>query len=172
MRACTEQRRSGLDPAIGFPLSIPSSASPLHPFWPKLTSSIRSLFRAIRSQAFVPLVPLILSDAERSEACLLHSAISRWSKFNRSISSRVVALSPFRIILIRKTRPQRTWNHIDVDSLDLKSPVFTLMQKKRGAGGTSPCNAVFAFEARGREQKYRRGHPYGGILRTTWQAGV
>ena len=51
-----------------------------------------------------------------------------------SISSLRLALSVFRITLIPKTRPQLAWNHIDVDSFDLKSPISILMQKKWGRG--------------------------------------
>ena len=111
-------------------LTIPIFALPSQHLWSKFTSAMRIIFAVFLPEALVPIILLILSDEFFLYPERRRSATGK----SQSISSLVFLLSPFRFILMRKTRPQLASNHIDVDSLDLKYPVLTLMQKNGGRG--------------------------------------
>ena len=76
-------------------------------------------------------------NANRISSCKKSSLFHR---IHRQIAAEhfysCIVTIPFRMKLMRKVRPQLTWNQIDPNSLDLKSRIFTLMQKIVGQGVT------------------------------------
>jgi hypothetical protein len=94
------------------------------------------------------------SDAERQT--MRRDPLRGAMEHSLSLAPRI----PFKMKLMPQSRRQLPWNHTDAVLLDLKPPVFTLMQKKWGARMV-PNHAVIN---RTKGQQTRNSLGEGGLM--------